>query len=78
MSSWQNHKIILHIFGEMKLILHPFVHWSGGAMFVNSHFGIHIVHVLACLVQHPLVDVGDNHPMCHYKAGQFVSNTNIV
>ena len=35
-------------------------------------FALHKVHVLACIAQHLLVELGNNLAMCHCEVGQSV------
>ena len=39
---------------------------------------LHKVHVLACIAQHLLAELGGNLAMCQWEEGQSVSNTDVV
>ena len=39
---------------------------------------LHIVHVMACIVQHRLAKLDGNLAMCHLKTNQSVSNIDVV
>ena len=78
MSLWKNQNLYSTLLGERKFFLSPLYVGAGMSYLPVPTLALHIVHVMACSVQHCLANLGGNLAICHLEARQSVSNTDVI
>ena len=78
MSSKQNQNSNSILLVDRKSSFIPLYVGVGVPCLPISTLALHKVHILLCIAQHLLVELGRYLAICHLKVGQLVSNMDVV